>query len=194
MVGRSMTVYRNTSRQAAAHANSPDSPAATQDNQTRTYGSQNAKAVSKLPASQTARTAAYGLAFQLGPERLAVTTPGEIIAVSLSDNAMSVGVAHEAGTPELLVGTAGDYLVEFALYMTSDSAKQAVFALQANGSNIVGGVRDVPLRSGYQAVTGSTMVNLEENSHIRIVMTASSPLEVTLIGSGTTAALSVRKL
>ena len=194
MVGRSMTVYRNPSRQAAAHASSPESPAVTQENQTRTYGSQNAKAVSKLPAPETARAAAYGLAFQLGPERLAVTAPGEIMAVSLSDNAMSVGITHEAGSPELLVGTAGDYLVEFALYITSDFAKQAVFALQVNGSNIAGGVWDVPLRSGYQTVTGFAITHLEGNSRIRIVMTASSPLEVTLTGCGTTAALSVRKL
>jgi hypothetical protein len=137
----------------------------------------------------------YGAAFQVGPERLTVTEPGGVVPVSLSDSAPAgKGVMHDAGTAEILVRDAGDYMIEFALYVTSENAKTAVFALQADGGNIAGGVRDVPLQPGYQAVTGFALARLSGNSRVRIAMTAPSPMEVLLAGSGTTAALSVRKL
>lgn len=193
MIGR--TIYRNPSGKAGARADCQEptgvagnTPAAIRSNP---YG----QTLRKTPVPEPANGSTYGTAFQSGPFRLAATVPSEPAAVSLSDNGpLGVGVMHEAGSPELLVSKAGDYFIEFMLCVTSDSAKQATFALQTNRSNIPGGVWDVPLRSGYQAVTGFAMTHLQDSSRVRIVMIASSPLEVTLAGSGTTAALSVRKL
>ena len=194
MVGR--TIYRGgSSGKPSAHVNGKASPGVAGNAPSGTRVNPGVKNIGKLSVPEPANGAAYGAAYHLGPQRLVVTAPGEVAAVTLSDNGpLGVGIKHEAGSAELLVSIAGDYLMEFALYVTSDSAKQAVFALQTNNSHIAGGVWDVALRSGYQAVTGFTMAHLEEGSRIRIVMTAASPLEVTLSGSGTTAALSARKL
>ena len=197
MVGRSMTVYRNPARQAAARTGRQETPSPVQEapNRNQTPQGLNPRAVSTLPTQAIPNAAEYGFVFQCGPERISVKAPGEMVAVLLSDQgALSTGVTHEAGSSELYIHNAGDYLLDFALYINSDHAKPVTFALQANGDHIPGGIWDVPLRTGYQTLTGFVMAHINENSRIRIVMTASSPAEIILAGCGTTASLSVRKL
>ncbi len=193
MVNR--TIYRSPSGKNGARTNNTAGTDAPQETPAAPRVNTPGRPAGKPSAPVNGNIPAYGGAFQSGPLKLAVRTPGETAAISLSDSMpLAGGITHEAGSAELVVSAAGDYYIEMALCVTSDSAKQAVFALQVNGCNIQGGIWDMPLRSGFQSITGFALARLNEGSRIRIVMTALSPLEVTLAGSGTTAALSVIKL
>lgn len=196
MVGRNVTIYRNPLGQAAASASrTSDTVTKSSGQAAGRAGRRDAPGIASARELVRALAGTYGMAYQMGPEKLVVTVPGEQIPVTLSDTALSgMGVVHEAGAAEMIVNNPGDYMIGYALYIRSDTEKSIALALQADGQNIAGSARDFPLRAGYQEVTGFIMAKLSENSRIRVVLTAASPLEVTLAGSGTTASLSIQRL
>ncbi len=136
----------------------------------------------------------YGAAFQSGTEVLNISAPGEIVPVALSSSSLLCGVTHSAGDADMVVSVSGGCEVQFALYLSSDTASIATFSLQANEKDMAGGTWDVPLISGFQIVSGCTMAHLDENSRVRIAVTAASPLALKLSGSGVTASLILRQL
>jgi|GEM_PF-4390421 hypothetical protein len=178
MMGRCVTVYRNPRGQTPARGN-------------RVENTGDLRTVHRESCSGQG---VFGTAYQLGPEILAVTVPGEIIPVTLSSSALLSGVTHDPGGAGIAVGPQGGYEIQFALYISADTANTATFLLQHDEENLAGGAWDIPLISGFQIVTGFTMARLSQNSSVRIAMTAASPLAARLTGSNTTALLSVRKL
>jgi hypothetical protein len=177
MIGRCFTIYRNPRGQLITN--------------------QNGRATVSEPVVREqacSRDSVYGMAYQLSPETLTVTAPGEIIPVALSNNAVLNGVTHSTGDAEMVVGASGNYEIQFALYITADTANTATFSMQDDEESIDGGVWDIPLIAGYQIVTGFVMAHICKNSSIRIVVTAASPLVMRLTGSNTTASLSIKKL
>jgi hypothetical protein len=143
----------------------------------------------------SASPATYGAVFQRGTQTLTVSVPGGLAAVCFSDNALlEGGIAHDAGASELFLHNGGNYEIGFSLHIVSQNAVIASFMVQANAQTITGGLWEIPLHSGYQSVSGVTAAKLNAGTRIRIVMSAASPLEITMKGTGTVASMRIQRL
>ncbi len=178
MIGRCVTIYRNQRNQFSISRNRREAS--------------NESAAQEETANDIGT---YGLAYQSGPEILSVIEPGGIVPVLLSNSApINTGVTHEPGTAEVIVTSSGDYEIRFALHISADKAGPATFSLQSDGKNIESAVWDIPLKSGFQIVTGFTIAHIGKDARVHVVISAASPLNVRLTGSHTTASLIVKKI
>lgn len=92
-------------------------------------------------------------------------------------------MAHNPGEPELKTCRRGAYKVDFVLYLYSENSSPCSFIIEADGKAMSGGVFTSTLSKGHQVLSGSTMAKLGNRDEIRLLFTAPSSMQITVVNA-----------
>lgn len=126
---------------------------------------------------------AYGSVFSCRERQLRVQRPSEEVPITFDHNAMLRNMVHNSGSAELKTCRQGDYKIDFVLYLYSENSSQCSFILEADEKAMSGGVFTSTLSSGHQVCSGSTMASLGRRDDIRLLFTAPSAMQITVVNA-----------
>lgn len=137
----------------------------------------------------------YGSIYNIGPRRITVVFPGNVVPIRFSNNALlSQGIIHIPESAEIAVCCPGNYEISFTLYFIASSAAFGTFAIEKNTVNLSGGVFSKMLSTDYQIYSGTTMASLDSGDVIGLSFTAPLAIDITLTGNDVSAVLNIKKL
>jgi len=143
------------------------------------------------PAEQIERCEtheAYACLSSAKSSLLKVTLPCEKAPVVFDECSRKQGMEFEPGSAELRVCMPGDYGVDFALYLYCDVSALCSFIIEADGKAVKGGTFTGTTERGHQVCCGWTIENLKACERIRLVFTAPSAMQVSVVNAVLSAA------
>ncbi len=148
----------------------------------------------ELAAAKSGGLDAYGCVYHSGGQRLTVTVPGNSAPIRFHSHSCLYHIGHVQDEAEVTVQQAGDYELAFDLRVSAKASAPVRFELRAGEEALPGGDFSFILSTGIQECRGVAMATLEAGDTICLVMTSVSVCEVSLLPSGVSASLRLKKL
>lgn len=124
---------------------------------------------------------AYANIYTMQEEEKEINLPGEVVPIKFSDNAIvNVNMAHKEGCASLRTSVYGDYKIDFSLNVFTETSAMLTIAIAVNETAQKNATFSYTLPSGHSSYSASAMLSLSARDKLRLVISAPSPIKLSL--------------